>query len=389
MGLMERFSNWRYKRSKHYELGSSILNGTWDLGDDNILTSSDVYKLMTDVSNMIACSTWVVEKQDGTDILDSQALKTLNRPNGYLSGFEFKKLLVHVYFINGEVFTVKDNNQLHIIKGIQPEITDQAVKVFKFNGETLYNNEVAQIKNIGLSHNSGMGLVELAKDTVEGVMNAEKSITDKYKKGGLLAYLLKLETHLSPKNTQQTEMVEMILNRLSEIPDEGKTIMIPLSKGYEVEGFESPVDDEKILKYLSVAKPELTKFLGFDPDAYNTLLKNDLEKAAIYLKAFICDPIIQNICDHYSFLFFGEDTTKKISMKVDMKKYLTMSAKISNISNLIRSMAYTPDDGREDLGIERLNTPESTQLYASKDLVGLDELADLNKSKMKEGENTG
>lgn len=66
-----------------------------------------------------------------------------------------------------------------------------------------------------------------------------------------------------------------------------------------------------------------------------------------------------------------------------------MSQKITNVQGLLRSMVYTPDDGRRDLNVDALNTDESTRLYASKDLVGLDDLAELNQSKMKEGDSTG
>lgn len=388
MGIRSWFRKMK-KRSTKADLGSSILAGQIALADDNILSSSDIYHYMTAISNIFACGKWEIEDEKGANTDDPNVLNVLNRPNGYLTGFEFKRLMANVYLLNGETFVVKDLNQLHIMKGIQPEITEQAIKQFRYNGYTLYQNEVCQIKNIGVSNNQGAGILDLAKNTLEGVMNAEKALTDKYKKGGLLAYLLQLETHLSPKNTLQNTMVESITGLLEEIQDEGKTLIIPLSKGYSIEGFESPVQDDKILEYLNVYKPELAKFLGFDPDAYNALLKNDLEKAAIYLKSFVVDPFVQNVCEHLTFLFYGADSSKRINLNIDIKKYLTMSQKITNVSSLIRTMAYTPDDGRVDMGLERLNTEESTKLYASKDLVGLDELADLNQSKMKEGDSTG
>ncbi|MGX7135968.1 phage portal protein [Enterococcus thailandicus] len=389
MGIRSWIAQKRNQRLNKKLFGSSILAGQVVLGDETILSSSDVYHYLLAISNMIACAKWEVEDEDGVNLIDDNVKKVLRKPNGYLTGFEFRRLLVNVYLLQGEAFVVKDNNQLHIMSGITPEITDQGIKVFKYDGHTLYQNEVCQIKNIGLSSNYGSGLMDLARNTLEGVMNAEKAITDKYKKGGLLAYLLKLDTHLSPKNTLQNQMVKLIQDTLEEIPDEGKTVIIPLSKGYNIEGFESPVQDEKILEYLNVYKPELAKFLGFDPDAYNALLKVDLEKAAIYLKSFVVDPIIQNICEHLTFLFYGADSDKRINLNVDIKKYLTMSQKITNVQGLLRSMVYTPDDGRRDLNVDALNTDESTRLYASKDLVGLDDLAELNQSKMKEGDSTG
>lgn len=385
LGIRDYLGRKLYKRSKHYEMGSAILNGYYTLGDENILNSSEVYHYMTAISNMFACGRWVVEDQNGVEIEDP-VLKKLNFPNGYLTGFEFKKLIANLYLIHGEVFIIKDGDSLHTVRGLEPSINKNAEKQFKYDGHILTRKEVAQVKNVGLYHNEGIGLINLSKETLEGVMNAEKAITDKYKKGGLLAYLLELETHLSPKNTLQNEMVEAIQNKLSEISDEGKTVIIPLSKGYKIKGFESPVDDEKLLKYLSVYKPDLAKYYGFDPDVYSGLLKNDLEEGATYLKGFAVDSWLENVCEHLTVLFFGEKMDKKINLLIDMNKYLTMTKKIKNVSGLIRTMAATPDEGRKLLGQQALNTHESTQLYASKDLIGLDDLADLNKSKMKKKE---
>ncbi|EGO8908025.1 phage portal protein [Enterococcus faecalis] len=387
--IMSLFNRRTKKRSKETIFGSSILTNQFVLGDENILSSSDVYHYMLAIANMFACGSWELEDENGTSIKNHATLKSLNHPNGYLTQFEFKRLLVNVYLLQGEAFVVKDGKQLHIMKGITPEITDQGIKQFKYDGHTLYQNEVRQIKNIGLSSNSGHGLIDLARETLEGVMNAEKALTDKYKKGGLLAYLMKIDSHLSPKNAVQNQMIKAIQGQLEEIPDEGKTVIIPLSKGYSIEGFESPVQDDKILSYLNVYKPELAKFLGFDPDAYNQLLKVDLEKAAIYLKAFVVDPIVQNVCEHLTELYFDSNSNYRITLNIDIKKYLTMSQLITNTQGLVRTMVWTPDDGRVVLGAERLNTEESTKLYASKDLIGLDELSSLNKSKMEEGESTG
>lgn len=386
MGLYKRARSWlrkRQMRSFKKQFGSAILNGSVVLGDENILTSSDIYHYTSAISNMFACGRWVIEDRSGLDKKEHKYLKLLNRPNGYLSGFEFKKLLANVYLLQGEAFIVKDGEFFHIIKGIQPEISELGIKTFKYNGNTLFQNEVSQIKNIGLSMNSGSGIIDLAKDTLEGVLNAEKALTDKYKKGGLLAYLVKLEAHLSPTNIKQNAMIDAVQEKLEEIQDEGKTVIIPLSKGYSIEGFESPVDDEKTLKYLSVYKKDLAKFLGFDPDAYSQLMKEDLEKASLYLKAFVVDPFVQNVCESMTNLLFSWEENLQVSFVIDMEKYLTMSQKITNTSNLVRSMVYTPDDGRDTLGKERLNTDESSRLYASKDLISAEQLGELNKSKMK------
>lgn len=367
-------------------MGSQILANRTVLGDDNILSSSDIYHYMSAISNMFACGKWEVEDLDGVNDNYHPALKVLNNPNGYLTGFEFKRLLANIYLLYGQTFVVKDNNQLHVVKGLQPEITEDAVKVFHYDGYTLYQNEAIQIKNMGVSNNSGYGIFQLAKETLEGVLNAEKALTGKYVKGGYLAYLLKADTHLSPKNTLQNEMVERLQQKIQGMSDEDNTAIVTLSKGYTIEGFESPVQDDKVLEYLRVYKPELAKFLGFDPDAYNDLLKTDLERAATYLKSFVVDPFVNNVCEHLTRLILGNDSNKRIVLNIDIRKYLTMSQKISNTSNLIRTMCYTPDDGRSDLGLERLNTEESNKLYASKDLICLDDLSSLNKSKMEEGD---
>lgn len=55
-------------------------------------------------------------KEDGKDIKGAKELQSLKHPNGYLTDFEFKRLLVNVYLLQGEVFVVKDGKQLHIMK---------------------------------------------------------------------------------------------------------------------------------------------------------------------------------------------------------------------------------------------------------------------------------
>ncbi|WP_260490037.1 phage portal protein [Listeria booriae] len=385
MGLFDR---WIVKRSKKPEMGSAIINNYASVSDDDILSSSDVYKFMKDISDMIALSTFSITDNDDNVIKDPQTLRQLRRPNMYLTEFEFKKLLANTYLLQGEVFIANDDHKLHIVKNVHSELTDQGIKKYSVSGTDIPPYMIAHIKNIGTSHLEGVGIIDLAKDMIEGVMNAEKSITDKYKKGGLLAFLLKLDAHLSPNNKLQTAMVDNILTSLSEIPDEGKTVLIPLSKGYSIEALQSFVDDEKLLKYLSVYKPDLGKYFGFDPDAYLALLKVDLEKAALYLFNWIVEPIVRNIEEHLSLLMFPTNANKRVKMTVNMMKYLTMSAKISNVSNLVRSMTFSPDDGRETMGLPRLNTDVSTQLYVSKDLIGLNDLADVTEAE-KGGDETG
>ncbi|MBS4161982.1 phage portal protein, partial [Klebsiella pneumoniae] len=159
------------------------------------------------------------------------------------------------------------------------ELTAAGTEKITVSGEVVPSYMVRHIKNIGLSHLEGVGLLELAKETLEGVMNAEKALTEKYKKGGLMAFLLKLETHLSPTNTNQTKTVKAILDQLEGIKDSGKTKLIPLGRGYEIEALESPVDDEKTLKYLNIYKKDLGKFFGMDKDLLDKLEEKDMEQA--------------------------------------------------------------------------------------------------------------
>ena len=120
---------------------------------------------------------------------------------------------------------------------------------------------IYHIKNIGTNHLHGVGILDLGKNTLEGVLNAENVLTDKYRKGGLLAFLLKLDSHINPQNAAQSKLIKAILNQLESI-DESRTVkLIPLGKGYTIETLESPINDEKILAYLNVYKKDLGKFL--------------------------------------------------------------------------------------------------------------------------------
>ncbi|MDR4442626.1 phage portal protein, partial [Bacillus cereus] len=106
-----------------------------------------------------------------------------------------------------------------------------------------------------------------------GVMSAENTLTDKYKKGGLLAFLLKLDAHINPQNGTQSKLIKKILDQLESIDDARSVKMIPLGKGYEIETLKSPLDDEKTLAYLNVYKKDLGKFLGINVDTYTELIK--------------------------------------------------------------------------------------------------------------------
>lgn len=74
---------------------------------------------------------------------------------------------------------------------------------------------ISHVKNIGADHLRGKGLLDLGRDTLEGVMSAEKTLTDKYKKGGLLAFLLNLDAHINPQNGGQSKLINAILDQLN------------------------------------------------------------------------------------------------------------------------------------------------------------------------------
>lgn len=376
MGVVSYFSN-LLNRSASNELnkilGSSILSGYVTVGDHNILNSSDVYRFMKDVSDMVACSNFTVENYKGDDVNNVLANKFKKRPNDYLTNFEFKKLLIHQFLLYGEVFVVRENDDFHIVKGIRVEVID-GQKVYKYEENILPYRSVAHIKNIGTSHLNGIGLIDMASSTLDSIANAEKTVNDKYTKGGLLAYMLKIDAHLSPNNKQQMSLITNIQNKLTQTQDKGKTVIIPLSKGYSIESIESPIDDEKIINYLKVYKKEVTKYFGFDPDAYSKLIENDLEKAALYLYNWIVKPLLRNVDEHLTFLFYGEKSSLSIKTRVDLTEYITMKDRITNNYNLVRSAIYTPDDARLSLGKDALNTEQSSKLYISKDLTGINEL---------------
>ncbi|MEC2291519.1 phage portal protein [Bacillus licheniformis] len=386
--LAGRFS----KRSFNWFQNSYFNYGAF-VNDDNILKSSDTYNLMKLISDQVALTDFVVE--DGTTGRDSkdpralQALRILNCPNDYLTGFEFKKLLTNVYLLRGDVYVFYDQSQLHILNNAYSELTAAGTEKITVSGEVVPSYMVRHIKNIGLSHLEGVGLLELAKETLEGVMNAEKALTEKYKKGGLMAFLLKLETHLSPTNTNQTKTVKAILDQLEGIKDSGETKLIPLGRGYEIEALESPVDDEKTLKYLNIYKKDLGKFFGMDKDLLDKLEEKDMEQAMMKLYTSCLQPIFRNIEEHLTILFFGKDSGLRLKFRHNLLNFVGMKTKTEIAYNLVRTSIAVPDDAREMIGFPRLNTKESSKLYISKDLVGLDRLEDVLKSSLKGGDEDG
>lgn len=395
MGLRDRFSGFLARQVEKRGLiedslgGSVRLNG-WFVNDENILHSSDVYELLQDISNQITLAQVVVEdRETGKDITNHPILKVLRNPNKYLTGTEFMKLMVNTYLVEGEVYPFYTGKEIHIVSNVDTELDSNLEEHFKINGTEIPSTMIRHIKNIGLNHLEGVGVKLLGKDTLEGVMSAEKVLTDKYRKGGILAFLLKLDAHINPKNGAQSILINSILDQLEGIDDSRTIKLIPLGKGYEISDLKSPIDDSKNLSYLNVYKKDLGKFLNIDVDTYRSMLKTDLEKAMMYLYNKSVKPIMQNFEDHLSLLFFGPNSNLRLKFKVNILDFVTYSTKTNIAYNLVRTMITTPDDSREMLGFDRLFTEESMKLYISKDLIAGEDINKATDDSLKGGDEGG
>jgi len=387
--LRDRFSNWLYNRIEkrmNKDLGGSVRFPSIYVNDSNVLESSDVYELMQDISNQLMLSDIVVEDAEGNEIRNDPALSILRNPNSYLTQSEFIKLMANTYLLDGEVYPIYTNEQLHLAANIQTELDNRLNLHFKIGSTEIPPDMIRQVKNIGTSHLKGVGILNLGRRTLEGVMNAEKALTDKYIKGGLLAFLLKLDAHINPGNGAQKKLIKRILDQLEEIDETRSIKMIPLGKGYNIETLKSPVDDEKILSYLNVYKKDLGKYLGIDVDTYRSLIKNDLEKAMMYLHNKAVKPIMRNFEEHLSVLFFGTNSSKRIKFKINILNFVPYSTKTNIAYNLVRTMVARPDDAREMLGFEQLGTEEAMKLYISKDLIAGEDLGKATADSLKGGD---
>ncbi|MDT7016355.1 phage portal protein [Latilactobacillus curvatus] len=354
--------------------------------DDNILESSDVYELLSDISNQAALAEPVLIGPDGKEIKNHPKLKLLRRPNDYLTGSEFAKLQANVYLLQGDVYPIYIGNQLHLATNVYTELDDRLTEHFKIGGIDVPGIAIQHIKNIGTSYDQGVGLLELGKNTLDGVMNAEKILNEKYKKGGLLAFLLKLDTVLSPSNKNQKAIVKKITEQLDGVSTDGETKMIPLGKGYEIETLKSPVEDDKMLDYLNIYKPDLGKFLGINVDTYQKLMSTDIEKAMMYLHNKVVKPYLKNLSEHYTELLFDADSNYRIEWRINILDFVPYSVKTTIAYNQVRTGLMTPDDGSLLLGQQPKNTDESGQLLISKDLIPLDMLRDFAEQSLKGGE---
>lgn len=376
MGIRDRFSNWVYgkleKRIKEIEGGSVRFSSVFAT-EENILESSDVYELLQDISNQMMLANIVIEDKDGNEVQDARVSKVLRNPNNYLTGSEFIKLMTNSFLLNGQVFPLLNNGQIHLAANVETELDKQLQQHFKISGTEIPPDMIRHVKNIGTNHLKGVGLLELGRKTLEGVMNAEKVLTEKYVKGGLLAFLLKLDAHINPANGAQSKLINAILDQLEAI-DESRTVkMIPLGKGYSIDTMKSTVEDEKILSYLKVYKPDLGKYLGINVDTYTALIKSDLEKAMMYLHNKAVRPIMKNFEDHLSLLFFGPKSDKRIKFKINILDFVPYSTKTNIGYNIVRTGITSPDNVAEMLGFPRQNTPETQAVYISNDLSKIGE----------------
>lgn len=378
LGLRDRFSNYLYRQAEKRGWFEDIFSNTIRYGgvyanDDNILESSDVYELLQDISNQMMLAEIVVEDHKGNEIKDHPTLRVLKNPNNYLTQSEFIKLMTNTYLLQGEVFPVFDVDQLHLATNVCTELDDRLIEHFNINGQEIPPFMIRHIKNIGSNHLKGVGILDLGRNTLEGVMNAEKVLTDKYSKGGLLAYLLKLDAHINPQNAAQSKLINAVLDQLESI-DESRTVkLIPLGKGYSIEGLKSPIEDEKILAYLNVYKKDLGKFLGINVDTYTALIKSDLEKAMMYLHNKAVRPIMKNFEDHLSLLFLGKNSDKRIKFKINILDFVTYTTKTNIGYNIVRTGITSPDNVAEMLGFPKQNTPETQAVYISNDLTKIGE----------------
>ncbi len=338
--------------------------------DNSIMESSDVYELVQDISNQVALATPVVIGPDGNEVKNHFLLKILQSPNDYLTGFEFSKLETNTLLINGETFPLTDRDQLHLAYGVTTKINERLQEEFEMNGQKIPSQMIRHIKNIGTDSLKGAGIIDLARSTLEGVLSAEKVLTDKYTKGGLLAFMLKLDAHINPNNSAQTKIVKAILDQLEGTQDDSdhSVKMIPLGKGYSIDTLKSPVDDDAILNYLGVYKKDLGKFLGINVDTYQSLMKTDIEKAMMYLHNKAIKPILKNKSEHYTALFFMPNSGYRVEWKINILDFVPYSTKTNIGYKIVRTGITSPDNVAEMLGFPKQNTPETQAIYISNDL---------------------
>lgn len=359
---------------KNESVGGSVRFSSVFSNEENILESSDVYELLQDISNQMMLAEIVVEDEEGNEIRNDSALKILQNPNNYLTQSEFIKLMTNTYLLQGEVFPFLNKKQIHLVSDVQTELDKNLNEHFKVGGTEIPSSMIRHIKNIGTNHLKGVGILKLGRNTLEGVMNAEKVLTDKYVKGGLLAFLLRLDAHINPGNGAQSKLINKILDQLEEIDDARSVKLIPLGKGYSIDSLKSPVEDEKILSFLNVYKKDLGKYLNIDVETYRALIKSDLEKAMMYLHNKAVRPIMKNFGEHLTLLFYGQNSNKRIKFKIDILEFVPYSTRTNIAYNIVRTGITSPDTVADRfLGLPTQDTPESQSIYISNDLSKIGE----------------
>lgn len=372
MGLRQRFSNWLFGRTDSWAkdfIGSAVRNGAAWTNDEDVLKSSDVYELLQDISNQVALATPVVIDPAGNEVKNHWILGLLKHPNQYLSGYEYSVLETNTLLLRGEVYPVNLGDELHLVNGIYSEIDDHLIEHYKLNGQEIPQTMIEHIKKMGARADRGQGLIDLGRNTLDGVMNAEKVLTDKYAKGGLLAYLLKLDAQINPKNSAQSQLVQAVKAQLESIDDSSDIKIIPLGKGYDLETLTSSVEDDKILAYLNVYKKDLGKYLGLNVDTYQNMMRLNIEQAMMYLQNKAVKPILENRGEHYSRLLFGANSKWRIEWRVNILDFVSYSTKTNIGYNIVRTGITSPDNVAKMLGFEPQNTPETQAIYISNDLT--------------------
>ena len=374
MGFRQRFAGWLYNTlggdAKVKDLiGSSVRWRSAFVNDEDVLQSSDVYELLQDIANQVALATPVVIDPNGNEVKQHHVLDVLKQPNQYLTGSEYSALETSNLLLFGEVFPVYLGDELHLVNGVYSQIDDHLIEHYSLDGSEIPGTMIEHIKRIGARADKGQGLVDLGRNTLEGVMNAEKVLTDKYRKGGLLAFLLKLETQINPKNTTQSSTVKAIQGQLEGIDNEDSVKIIPLGKGFDLDTMKSPVEDDKILAYLNVYKKDLGKYLGLNVDTYQNMMKTNIEQAMMYLQNKAVKPILENRSEHYSRLFFGTHSKWRVEWRVNVLDFVSYSTKTNIGYNIVRTGITSPDNVAKMLGFEPQNTPETQAIYISNDLT--------------------
>ncbi|MGY4556817.1 hypothetical protein [Bacillus thuringiensis] len=104
-------------------------------------------------------------------------------------------------------------------------------------------------------------------------------------------------------------------------------------------------------------------------DEFGNEIKEDIEKAMMYIYNKAVRPIMKNFEDHLSLLFYGQNSGERIKFKINILDVVTYSNKTNIGYNLVRTAITSPDDVADMLGFPKQNTKESQSIYISNDLT--------------------